>query len=116
MMVVRYSSASGFSRRWIRYQRRVPLKGHPITTGRPWSVIHCAIRLLGQLSHSANSGEHKDSLSYPIDAVSSQSASIADQLQVAPLGNSIDIRLSLLISFIAGYILRFIVLPRMQFL
>src|SRR5919107_962433 len=115
MMVVRYSSASGFSRRWIRYQRRVPLKGHPITTGRPWSVIHCAIRPLDQLSHSINSGEDTDFLSYSIDAVPTESASIADNLQVAPLGNNIDICLTLLISFIAGYILPFIVLACVRF-
>src|SRR5215216_6871236 len=115
MMVVRYSSASGFSRRWIRYQRRVPLKGHPITTGRPWSVIHFAIRPLGQLSHSVNSGEDTDSLSYSIDAVPTESASIADNLQVASLGNNINICLTLLISFIAGCILRFIVLHACSF-
>jgi hypothetical protein len=91
------------------------LKGHPITTGRPCSDIHCAIRSLGQLSHSANSGEDTDSLFYPVDAVSTESASIADKLQVAPLGNNIDICLTSLISFIAGYILRFIVLHACSF-
>ena len=78
-------------------------------------MIHCAIRALGQLSHSANSGEDTDSLSYSVGAFSTDSASIADRLQVAVLGNNTNICLTLLISFVTKDILRRIVVYACSF-